>query len=235
MILAAQIYRPPFPERPYWKQDLDDMKAAGLNAVQLGCSGVGSSRNRAGTCSTTMTSWWRRRASEGWAWCSAPSASSSRCDSPSSQTATWSITWATRSTPQHRGKATRASRRAAAPTTPEVLRRHWADVPRTRWPALPNSDNMLGWDIWNELRWNVQAMGWSASAQHHLRVPGGLAEGKYGDLDGLNAGMEAPLLLLGGRAARQAAAAALHRDDGIRGVLAVARGAAHALASDIIR
>ena len=35
MILAAQYYRPPFPERRYWKEDLDGMKDAGLNAVQL--------------------------------------------------------------------------------------------------------------------------------------------------------------------------------------------------------
>ena len=33
MILAAQYYRPPFPERRYWKEDLDGMKDAGLNAV----------------------------------------------------------------------------------------------------------------------------------------------------------------------------------------------------------
>ena len=35
MILAAQYYRPPFPERRYWKEDLDGMKDAGLNALQL--------------------------------------------------------------------------------------------------------------------------------------------------------------------------------------------------------
>ena len=35
MILAAQYYRAPFPERKYWKHDLEQMKASGLNAVQL--------------------------------------------------------------------------------------------------------------------------------------------------------------------------------------------------------
>jgi len=35
MILAAQYYRAPFPERKYWKKDLDQMKASGLNAIQL--------------------------------------------------------------------------------------------------------------------------------------------------------------------------------------------------------
>jgi beta-galactosidase len=37
MILATQYYRPPFPERRFWKDDLKLMKDSGLNAVQLWC------------------------------------------------------------------------------------------------------------------------------------------------------------------------------------------------------
>jgi len=35
MILATQYYRPPFPEQKYWKDDLARMRDAGLNGVQL--------------------------------------------------------------------------------------------------------------------------------------------------------------------------------------------------------
>ena len=35
MILATQYYRPPFPNKKYWKGDLKKMKASGLNAIQL--------------------------------------------------------------------------------------------------------------------------------------------------------------------------------------------------------
>ena len=35
MILAAQYYRPPFPEKKHWKDDLSWMRDSGLNALQL--------------------------------------------------------------------------------------------------------------------------------------------------------------------------------------------------------
>ena len=75
MILAAQYYRPPFPERRYWKEDLDGMKAAGLNAVQLWVLWAGSSRSRALRLRAITTSWSRKPASAGWASCSARSPS----------------------------------------------------------------------------------------------------------------------------------------------------------------
>jgi len=35
MILGTQYYRPPFPDRKYWKDDLSQMRDAGLNTVQF--------------------------------------------------------------------------------------------------------------------------------------------------------------------------------------------------------
>ncbi len=47
--------------------------------------------------------------------------------------------------------------------------------------------NLLGWDAWNELRWNVQADGLVCYCDYTLNRYRSWLEGKYGGLEGLNA------------------------------------------------
>ena len=48
-----------------------------------------------------------------------------------------------------------------------------------------SAPNLVGWDIWNELRWNVQADGLVCFCPHTLQAFRGWLDAKYGGLDGL--------------------------------------------------
>ena len=187
MILAAQYYRPPFPERRYWKEDLDGMKDAGLNAVQL----------------------WVL-----WSWVEPEPGRFDFSDYDElveeagkrglgvvlSSIAELHPFWIHREIPDahmidHMGRAVISTNRGEAhqgltpggcTDNPEVLRRMGAflETVGSRYATAPN---LVGWDIWNELRWNVQADGLVCFCPHTLRAFRGWLDAKYGGLDGLNA------------------------------------------------
>lgn len=187
MILAAQYYRPPFPERRYWKEDLDGMKAAGLNAVQLwvlwswvepepgrfvfddydelveeaGKRGLGVVLS---TIAELHPFWIHREIPD--------SAMIDHMGRPVIST--------------NRGEAHQGLTPGGCTDNPEVLRRMGAFLEATtsRYAAAPN---LVGWDIWNELRWNVQADGLVCFCPHTLRAFRGWLDAKYGGLAGLNA------------------------------------------------
>ena len=187
MILAAQYYRPPFPERRYWKEDLDGMKDAGLNALQL----------------------WVL-----WSWVEPEPGRFDFSDYDElveeagkrglgvvlSSIAELHPFWIHREIPDahmidHMGRAVISSNRGEAhqgltpggcTDNPEVLRRMGAflETVGSRYASAPN---LVGWDIWNELRWNVQADGLVCFCPHTLGAFRGWLDAKYGGLDGLNA------------------------------------------------
>ena len=65
----------------------------------------------------------------------------------------------------------------------------WAGMERfltqvvSRYRGAPN---LKGWDIWNELRWNVNADGLVCYCEHTLNAFHQWLDQKYGGLDGLN-------------------------------------------------
>jgi len=48
------------------------------------------------------------------------------------------------------------------------------------------AENLLGWDAWNELRWNVQADGLVCFCEHTIRAFREGLDERYGGLEGLN-------------------------------------------------
>lgn len=180
MILAAQYYRPPFPERRYWKEDLDGMKAAGLNAVQL----------------------WVL-----WSWVEPEPGRFDFSDYDElveeagkrglgivlSSIAELHPFWIHREIPDahmidHMGRAVISTNRGEAhqgltpggcTDNPEVLRRMGAFLEATA-SRYTDAPNLIGWDIWNELRWNVQADGLVCFCPHTLKAFRGWLDAKYG-------------------------------------------------------
>jgi beta-galactosidase len=187
MILAAQYYRPPFPERRYWKEDLAGMKAAGLNAVQLwvlwswvepepgrfvfddydelveeaGKRGLGVVLS---SIAELHPPWIHRVIPD-----------SAMIDHMGRQVIS-----------TNRGEAHQGLTPGGCTDNPEVLRRMGAFL-QTVAGRYTGAANLVGWDIWNELRWNVQADGLVCFCPHTLGAFRGWLNAKYGSLDGLNA------------------------------------------------
>jgi beta-galactosidase len=187
MILAAQYYRPPFPERRYWKEDLAGMKAAGLNAVQL----------------------WVL-----WSWVEpAPGrfvfddydelveeAGRLGLKVVLSTIAELHPFWIHREIPDshmvdhmgrpvistNRGEAHQGLTPGGCTDNPEVLRRMGVFL-QTVAGRYAGADNLAGWAIWNELRWNVQADGLVCFCPHTLAAFRRWLDARYGGLEGLNA------------------------------------------------
>ncbi len=86
----------------------------------------------------------------------------------------------------NRGEAHQGLTPGGCTDNPEVLRRMGAflEAVGSRYASAPN---LVGWDIWNELRWNVQADGLVCFCPHTLGAFRGWLDAKYGGLDGLNA------------------------------------------------
>lgn len=187
MILAAQYYRPPFPERRYWKEDLAGMKAAGLNAVQL----------------------WVL-----WSWVEPEpgrfvfddydelmeEAGKRGLGVVLSSIAELHPFWIHREIPDshmidhmgrpvistNRGEAHQGLTPGGCTDNPEVLRRMGVFL-QTVAGRYAGAANLVGWDIWNELRWNVQADGLVCFCPHTLRAFRQWLDARYGGLEGLNA------------------------------------------------
>ena len=187
MILAAQYYRPPFPERRYWKEDLDGMQAAGLNAVQLWVLWgwvepepgvfnfddydelVEEARKRdlgivLSSIGELQPYWIHRVVPDSY-----------MIDHMGRQVIS-----------SNRGEANQGLTPGGCTDNAEVLRRMeiFLETLASRYQA---SDNLLGWDCWNELRWNVQSDGLVCFCPHTLSAFRYWLKNKYGDLDGLNA------------------------------------------------
>lgn len=186
MILAAQYYRAPFPEKKYWKEDLDRMRASGLNAIQL----------------------WVM-----WSWVESEPGAFDFSDYDElfdeaekrglgvilSTIAELQPLWIHRLVPDaymidNFGNKVISSNRVEAHQgltpggcfdNPSVLEGMRLFLRKTA-ERYAGRENLLGWDCWNELRWNVQSDGLVCFCPYTLEAFRQWLKNKYTDLAGLN-------------------------------------------------
>ena len=188
--IGAQYYRPPFPRSDHWEGDLGRMKEAGLNTVQLwlvwgwieaepGTFAYDdydklveiAGKNELGVVLSTIAAvhpYWIHR------------------EVPGSEmvTNTGAKVVSTNRREIHYGITP-----GGCIDHPEVRERMRAFLKTTaeRYAGIPN---VAGWDVWNELRWNVHSDGLVCYCDHTLAAFRSWLEAKYGDLDGLNRAWE---------------------------------------------
>ncbi len=184
--IGPQYYRPPFPNDRFWEQDIPRIREAGFNTVQL----------------------WVL-----WSWVEATPgrfefgdydrlvelAGQSGLDVVLSVIPELQPHWIHRLVPGSEmidcnGRKVPSSNRSECHfgLTPGGCTDHpevWARMARfieaavTRYKDQPQ---LHGWDIWNELRWNVQASELVCYCPHTLEAFRAWLRGQFGDLDGLN-------------------------------------------------
>ncbi|HTW98316.1 MAG TPA: beta-galactosidase [Acidimicrobiales bacterium] len=187
MIIASQYYRPPFPDRKRWVDDLPAMRAAGLDAVYLWvCWGwvepepgrfvfddydeLIELAGRAGlkvvlnTIAEIQPFWIHREV-------------------PGSELV------------DHLGnKVVSGLRRECNvgltpggctdhPMVRDLMGRFLAETGSRYSPV----EHLVAWDLWNETRWAVESDGYVCRCEHTLTAFRGWLAARYGDLDGLNA------------------------------------------------
>lgn len=186
MNLGVQYYRPPFPMQRYWADDFKRIREAGLNTVQL----------------------WVL-----WSWVEATPGTFNFDDYDRlielaeknglgvvlSAIAEVQPLWIQREVPgsemiDHLGHRVVSSNRHEC---------HFGITPGGCWdnPAVwqrmsrflaetvsryKNSPALVGWDAWNELRWNVQSEGLVCFCKHSVDTWHAWLDAKYGGLAGLN-------------------------------------------------
>lgn len=186
MNLGVQYYRPPFPQSCYWDEDLRRVREAGLDTLQLWVV---------------------------WGWVE-PSLGEFRFDDYDalmelarkyglkvvlSTIAAVQPYWIHRVVPgsemvDHRGNRVISSNRGECHfgLTPGGCLDHpgvWERMSaflREVVTRYRGAENLLGWDAWNELRWNVQADGLVCFCEHTLRAFRDWLDARYGGLEGLN-------------------------------------------------
>jgi len=186
MNLGVQYYRPPFPEGRYWEDDFRKIKDSGLDTVQLWVV---------------------------WAWVeSEPGkfrfedydrlvelAGKYGLNVVMSTLAEVQPYWIHRVVPEsemidHMGHKVISSNRneihfgitpGGCFDNPGVWERMAGFLSQvvSRYAQTPN---LVGWDAWNELRWNVQADGFVCFCPHTIQSFRNWLSDRYGGLDGLN-------------------------------------------------
>jgi beta-galactosidase len=186
MLLATQYYRPPFPERPYWREDLARMRDAGMSGVQLWVV---------------------------WAWVEAQPGSWDFRDYDEivseaarvglrivlSAKAELQPLWIPRLIPDsymvdHMGRRVISSNRCESNfgftpggcTDNPAVRARMAAFLQATAARYAQNGAIYGWDCWNELRWNVQADGYVCYCPHTLHAFRAWLDRQHGGLDGLN-------------------------------------------------
>ncbi len=183
---GTQYYRAPFPLEKYWKDDMRRMKESGLNCVQL----------------WVLWSWVESKPGE-FVYDDydrlVETARESGLNVVLSVIAELQPLWINREAPgselvNHLGHKIISDNRSECHQGltpggcidhPEVWSRMAKFIATTveRYKGIPN---LAGWDIWNELRWNVQADGLVCHCEHTLKSFREWLSLKYGGLDGLN-------------------------------------------------
>lgn len=185
-IIGAQYYRPPFPRSDKWRSDLEGMREAGLDAVQL----------------------WLV-----WGWIEAKPGEYRFEDYDElieiagqvglkvvlSTIAAVQPNWIHRVVPGSEmvtnmgQKVVSTSRRECHfGITPGGCIDHpgvWSRMAafmRTCAERYRSRDELFGWDVWNELRWNVHADGLVCYCEHTVEAFRRWLDGRFGGLDGLN-------------------------------------------------
>lgn len=186
MILGVQYYRPPFPLPERWAEDFRRIRDSGLGAVQLWVlwSWVEArpgrfryddydrlvelaGRNGLGVVLSTIAEiqpHWIHRLAPG-----SEMVTSQGHKVVSSQRGECHFGLTPGGCTDHPGVWKRMSRFLA-----QTVRRY------------RSAPNLVGWDAWNELRWNVQADGLVCHCRHTLAAFRRWLAERYGTLDGLN-------------------------------------------------
>jgi beta-galactosidase len=187
MKLSSQYYRPPFPDRRRWADDMRDMRAAGLQAVYLWAC---------------------------WGWIEPQPgrfvyddydelielARQAGLQVVINTIAEIHPFWIHREVPDsamvdHMGRTVVSSGRRECnvgltpggctdhPGVRDLMGRFLGDIAG----RYAGADNLYAWDLWNETRWAVHADGYVCHCPHTLREFRAWLERRHGDLDGLNA------------------------------------------------
>ena len=187
MNLGVQYYRAPFPDEKYWEEDFRKIRESGLNTVQLWIS---------------------------WGWVEATPdrfvyddydrlvelAEKHHLGLVLSTIAEIQPNWIHRVVPNcelvdNRGNRIRSVARCehhfgltpgGCTDHPEVWRRmaRFLETTGKRYAGL---SHLRGWDVWNELRWNVHADAPVCYCEHTLTAFRSWLKKRFGSLDGLNA------------------------------------------------
>lgn len=186
MMLGAQYYRPPFPERQHWRHDMSQIAASGFDTVQLWAC---------------------------WGWVE-PSPGLYRFDDYDELVDLASMAglrvvistigeiqpfWVHRELPgcelvDHMGHRVRSSLRrecnvgltpGACTDFPEVQQRLGSFLTEIG-KHYRGQAALKAWDCWNETRWAVQADGYVCYCTATVSAYREWLEGRYGSLDGLN-------------------------------------------------
>ena len=186
MILSAQYYRPPFPDRRYWRDDMRAMRKAGLNTVYLwACWGwIEPSLGR-----FVFDDYDELIAEAG----------DAGLRVVINTVAEIQPFWVPRVLPgaqmiDHMGRPVISSTRIECTvgltpggcTDHPDLRAAMGRFLTTIAARYGRSDTLLAWDLWNETRWAVQADGYACYCAHTTDAFRGWLRGRYGDLDGLS-------------------------------------------------
>ena len=187
MILGTQYYRPPFPERRYWHDDLAAMVDAGLDTVQLwACWGwieAGPGKYRFDDYDDLVSM-----------------AGSVGLQVVISTVAEIQPFWIPRLLPgsemvDHFGRAVRSSLRQECnvgltpggcfdhPGVRDKLGAFLEEIGR----RYRGAEALFAWDCWNETRWAVQADAYVCYCHHTVAAYREWLRGRYGDLEGLGA------------------------------------------------
>ncbi|MBN1555695.1 MAG: beta-galactosidase [Phycisphaerae bacterium] len=186
MLLGAQYYRPPFPDRNYWADDMARMKDAGLNTVQH----------------WVVWSWVEPKPGE-FQFDDYDElvslAEKNHLQLVLSTIAEIHPYWIHRVVPgsemiDHMGRVVVSSNRCEIHNglTPGGCFDHpgvWERMSRFLTETVTRyrgSKALAGWDAWNELRWNVQADGYVCYCPDTLKAYRSWLNDRFGGLDGLN-------------------------------------------------
>lgn len=184
--LGTQYYRPPFPVSKYWKEDIQRVKDSGFNSLQL----------------------WVM-----WSWVEAKPgkfdfndydriidfAEASGLNVVLSTIAEVQPHWIHRIVPncelvtnlghkvisEHRNECHNGLTPGGCFDHPEVWKRMSGFIHETA-IHFRKRNNIVAWDSWNELRWNVQSDGPVCYCEHTLKEYREWLEERFGSLEGLN-------------------------------------------------
>lgn len=186
MNIGTQYYRAPFPESEYWERDFKKIRESGFNTVQL------------------WVSWgWVEANPDKFIWDEYDQlvelAAKNKLGVVLSTLAEIHPNWIHRVIPGSEmidnlgHKVVSCARRehhfgltpGGCSDHPEVWQR-MANFIRETGRRYASLDNLRGWDIWNELRWNVHADGLACFCKHTLAAFRKWLEQRHGSLEALN-------------------------------------------------
>jgi beta-galactosidase len=184
--VGVQYYRPPFPENRFWEEDFRKIKDSGFNTVQLwvlwswveATPGVYefsdydrlvklAGENGLGVVLSVIP-----ELQPHWIHRVIPDSELVNCHGHKVQSG-------------NRGECHFGLTPGGCFDNPEVWARMAAFISRVV-EQYKGAPHLRGWDIWNELRWNVQADELVCYCPHTMREFRDWLKAKHGDLDGLN-------------------------------------------------